>query len=497
MDREYLSGAMGDRGELGSPWLAAEAPQHPPLEDDIDADAIIVGAGLVGALVAAELVARGLEVVVLERGRAAGGTSGHSTAKITVLHGTDWSTVMRRRGLSEALAQWAGLNALAPSLYARIVEDRGIACRFRQLDGYLCELRGAAGDALALEWHALRALGLASEEVDVVSDSPFGPAVALRVPDQAQFDPAAFAVGLLATLPAGRSTLFERSAVRQLHGDGGEWRAVTDDGSVRAPVAVMASLAPSADPALLFSRCFPYAHYALEGMVPAEVRDGLWIQAGGSELTARPTDDPAGPWIFSGASTRLASRRDEHAIYDGLREQVLTEAAVVSTVRTWSAEDFSTPDGLPFVGRVGPHDGLYYIGGFGGWGLSKAVVAAALVADQIEGAAPGALSRLLSPNRFPLTPSWPMLLRENLHPVRHLLAPKPFQLHAAASLPGIAAGEPMPRCTHMGCHTKVNTVEGTIDCPCHGSRFGDDGYPLYGPARQDLQFAPAEVHPTA
>jgi cytochrome b6-f complex iron-sulfur subunit len=39
-------------------------------------------------------------------------------------------------------------------------------------------------------------------------------------------------------------------------------------------------------------------------------------------------------------------------------------------------------------------------------------------------------------------------------------------------------------CTHLGC-----TLELTSDgfaCPCHGSRFGADGFPQHGPAKEAL-----------
>jgi Rieske Fe-S protein len=41
-------------------------------------------------------------------------------------------------------------------------------------------------------------------------------------------------------------------------------------------------------------------------------------------------------------------------------------------------------------------------------------------------------------------------------------------------------------CTHQGC--AVNEVaDGTINCPCHGSRFAvSDGAPTEGPATQPL-----------
>lgn len=41
-------------------------------------------------------------------------------------------------------------------------------------------------------------------------------------------------------------------------------------------------------------------------------------------------------------------------------------------------------------------------------------------------------------------------------------------------------------CTHLGCITQWNPEPRWISCPCHGSRFSDDGKVLLGPAPRPL-----------
>lgn len=42
-------------------------------------------------------------------------------------------------------------------------------------------------------------------------------------------------------------------------------------------------------------------------------------------------------------------------------------------------------------------------------------------------------------------------------------------------------------CTHGDCHVGYVPGEALLECPCHGSRFGEDGRVLRGPATRSLQ----------
>lgn len=64
-----------------------------------------------------------------------------------------------------------------------------------------------------------------------------------------------------------------------------------------------------------------------------------------------------------------------------------------------------------------------------------------------------------------------------IFPAAHVVVtqPAPAQFKAFSST-----------CTHMGC-TVAQVADGTINCPCHGSRFSiSDGSPTHGPAQQPL-----------
>ena len=123
-------------------------------------------------------------------------------------------------------------------------------------------------------------------------------------------------------------------------------------------------------------------------------------------------------------------------------------------------------DGVPYIGPYAKHTpGLYVASGFNKWGMTSSMVAAMLLTDLILGRN-NPWAAVFSPTRTVLRPQ---LAANVLESALGLLTPT------------------VPRCPHMGCALRYNPQERSWDCPCHGSRFGEDGRLLDNPATDDKQ----------
>ena len=135
----------------------------------------------------------------------------------------------------------------------------------------------------------------------------------------------------------------------------------------------------------------------------------------------------------------------------------------------FSTQDCMTLDGIPYIGQYSARTpNLYVATGFNKWGMTSSMVAARLLTDLITGKDNPDAS-LFSPSRSILRPQLGINAWEA---TRNLLTPTP------------------KRCPHMGCALKWNPQEHSWDCPCHGSRFTEDGKLIDNPATGDLSASP-------
>lgn len=480
-------------------------PAQPALEADVQADVVVVGGGICGLVTAWLLAAAGRDVVLLEAGRVGGGVTGHTTAKVTALHGATYGPLARRHGVWAARdyadAQRQGLETLR-----QIVEEESLDCELRRVPSYTYTTSDGSVAQLEQEAAAARAAGLDVETVDETA-LPFRVAAALRLGGQAQLQPALFMRGLLDAALSRGVRVHEHSRVvslRRRHG----LEVVTEAGAVaRARAVVVATHYPVFDRGLIFPRVSVSREFAFAAPWDVAALDGVYFGIGPDAPAVRGFGEQL---VFSGHSFRPGSGDQHQRLSELERSARRRFTGLGATTSRWAAQDVHTHDALPYVGRLVPwSDDVHVATGFNGWGMTNGVAAAVAVSDRIAGSAPD-WARLFDPRRAVLPGGVPALLSEQA---------KVASLFVSRRLPGgasfrdvdaIGPGEGRvlsaaggkyavsrdhdgalrvlgARCTHLGCIVGFNAAEGTWECPCHGSRFDVDGSVLSGPATRPLE----------
>ncbi len=158
------------------------------LPGDMEAQAVVIGAGMAGILTAYYLKQAGIRAVVLEADRIGSGQTKNTTAKITSQHNLIYAGLIRTFGRRMA-EHYAAANEAAIGEYERLIREKGIDCDFVRCPAYLYSRSGA--ELLKRETEAASSLGIkASFETEC--ELPFPVAGVIRFGDQARFHPLKF-----------------------------------------------------------------------------------------------------------------------------------------------------------------------------------------------------------------------------------------------------------------------------------------------------------------
>ena len=424
---------------------SAELPRFVPLQGNLRTQVLIVGGGMTGVLCAHMLAERGIDCALVEAEHLAWGTTGDTTAKLTVQHGLLYHKLLRQRGREGALT-YLRLQQAALERYRTLCEH--IDCDFVTEENYVYNLNDRK--TLRAELAALQSLDVPAR-LEEKPPLPMPTAGAVGIPEQARFHPLKFLSAITPGLP-----IYEHTKVLELL----PGKAVTNHGTVTADKIILATHFPILNKhGGYFVKLYQHRSYvlALENVPPIE---GMYVDDSGTGLSFRRSGDLL---LLGGGGHRTGKTGG------GWREleRFAAKHWPQATVRArWAAQDCMSLDGLPYVGRYSaatPH--LLVATGFNKWGMTNAMASAMVLCDLVQGK-PHPAAALLEPSRSILRPQLAANLWES---TVNLLTPT------------------APRCPHLGCALKWNEQEHSWDCPCHGSRFDEGGHLLDGPATADKQ----------
>jgi glycine/D-amino acid oxidase-like deaminating enzyme/nitrite reductase/ring-hydroxylating ferredoxin subunit len=490
-------------GAHRSLWFETTEPrdEHPPLAGDRRVDVAVVGAGITGMTAALLLARAGRSVAVVDRHVVAGGTTGHSTAKVTSQHGLTYALLRLTHGRGAAQAYAKAMEAAKERIAALVAE--GIDCGFRRRSAYVYGSAGWQRPLIEREADAAAQAGLPATFVEK-APLPFDSDGAVRFDDQAEFDPRAYVAGLARLLTEAGGAVFEHTRARQVH-EGDPCRVETDGGALIARDVVVATLMPFLDRGGFFARAFPSRSYVVTARIAGEPPDGMFINAGPPTRSLRMHGDLL---LVGGEGHHVGSTKAQPERYDALIEFARRHWDVQSIGHRWSAQDYSPADQVPYAGRLHPLSRHVYVAtGLRKWGITAGTAAATLIADAILGRGNDSAG-LFSTTRVRPLQEGPRLLLENsrvgmrffadrlkergTRPIEDLRPGEGAIVQACGSKvaghrdDGGALHAVSSRCTHLGCQVVWNAAERTWDCPCHGSRFDVDGDVLTGPAVEPL-----------
>lgn len=414
-------------------------------------DVIVVGAGLTGILTAYYLKMQGKRVLVLEADRIASGQTERTTAKITSQHGLKYSVLIEKAGVRKARL-YARANEAAIREYERLICEKGIDCQFERTPAYLY----TTGDEALLEKEAQAASFLGIDAFFTrETELPFEVKGAVCFQKQAQFDPLKFIRYLAAELE-----IWEHTKVIDVSGN----RVLTENGEMTAENIVIATHYPVLNvPGFYFLREHQERSYvlALSGCKPIQ---GMYYGIDKGGLSFRQ----AGEYLLlGGSSCRTGQNRDGRA-FEHLAESAGQYFPGAREEMRWAAQDCMPHDGIPFIGRYSMFTPQLYVAtGFQKWGMTSAMVATMILRDELCGEQ-NPYREVFSPQRILFRASIGNLLTD-----------------VGMSVKGLGGGLfGRPRCSHMGCKLVWNPEERSWDCPCHGSRFDEEGRLLDNPAKK-------------
>lgn len=428
-------------------------PAFPTLKQDIKTDVLIIGGGITGILCAYQLQQAGVKYALVEASTLCSGITKNTTAKITSQHGLIYYKLSKKFG-TEKTKLYLEANEAAICEYETL--SQRISCDFTKQNSFVYATDTTA--ELNKELDALVQLNFPARYVQNVP-LPIQTAGAICFPNQAQFHPLKFLSALAKDL-----TVYEQTKVLAIENN----TAITKHGNIQAKQIIVTTHFPFLNRhGSYFLKLYQHRSYVL-ALEHAENVDGMYVDTSKTGLSFRNYDKFL---LLGGGSHRTGKHPKNHysAVHpcNGFAELTTFANRYYPNAKIryqFATQDCMTLDDIPYIGQYSKHTpNLYVTTGFNKWGMTTAMVASLLLRDLILGRE-NPYAEIFSPSRTMLRTQLFLNMGES---TLNLLNPLPR------------------RCSHLGCALHWNATEHSWDCPCHGSRFTEDGRVIDNPAKKE------------
>lgn len=418
-------------------------PHFGEQQGDLKTDVLIIGGGLSGILCAYMLHNEGVDYALVEADRIAMGITKNTTGKITSQHSLIYSRIVSSYGKEKA-RMYLDANENAIREYEKMAES--INCDFEIRDSYTYSVKDRS--IVEREVHVLNDLGFSAEFLEK-TELPFKVKGAVKFSNQAQFNPLKFVSSI-----AKKLNIYENTFVHKIENG----IVFTTKGRIKAEKIIVCTHFPFLNKhGSYFLKLYQHRSYVscfenvpeIKGMYVDEDKKGMSFRMYGKYM------------LIGGGGHRTGKKSGS---WDEIEEFTKEYYPSARLRYEWAAQDCMSLDGVPYIGVYSKNTpDLFVASGFNKWGMTGSMVAAKVLADMVLGKR-NEYSELFSPVRKIIHPQ---LFVNGLESTVNLITPT------------------VRRCPHLGCALKWNKQEHTWDCPCHGSRFSEEGKIIDNPAKRD------------
>lgn len=499
-------------------WMDVEPLRAAPLTEVVEADVVVVGAGIAGLSIAYELLKAGQSVVVLDRGAVGGGMTSRTSGHLSFELDDYYHVLIKQRGEDEARQYYASQSAAVDRI-EEIAREEGIDCDFARVDAYIIAAGADDRDTLDSELEACRKIdfaGVAMADSAPLTGTDTG--ACLRFPNQARFHPMKYVRGLAEAVQRLGGRIHGDTAVTEFASEDGTPKITLENGVVLRPKkAVAAANSPLGVGLPFHAKHAPYRTLALAAKTPkgsaADIL--LWDTANPYNYVRIQPGESEDLLIVGGQDYKSGRADDAPARFAALEDWARARYPEMGEVtHRWSGQVFEPADHVPSIGLLPGETTLFLVTSDSGEGLTSGVAASLVLRDMVGGWG-SPWSEVYDPSRAPTGVSAVTeFFKENFtvaaNMVEHVTGGEVKDESEISPGQGAVMRQDGKKvaafrddegtlhlrsavCTHAGCIVHFNTLERCWDCPCHGSQFGVDGAVLSGPATKPLE----EVDATA
>lgn len=311
------------------------------LNKDITADIAIIGGGLAGVSLAYQLKDSPYRIIVLEKDAMGSHTTGHTTAKLTTLHGLLYQKITKNYDIHQAYLYYRS-NDKALKEIQNIIKRESISCDYQENSSYIY-----TDDPQYVKDIEEQKKILESLRVEVVEDNQHLASIGLK--NQAIFHPLKYLFALIQGCQKSGVQFFEYSQVTHIERKNKLFTLSVNHHKVKCQYLIHATRYPFIKKGIYFMKLFQQREYV----------DYKETQKGKDSYLC----------IDQTCSYRPLMNDDSLMIHRDAKD--------------WYAQDSIPLRGIPYIGRIHQYQQEFIIYGFQKWGMTLSQVAARLIADLI------------------------------------------------------------------------------------------------------------------